>query len=364
MDVRPLLRPSLGAAAATLLLAACAGGGSQLAPSVAQGPSAQSRAVSPMSFPRPLSLADVANLHVGRNSGLAPVNLLDPAVVKPQMYVSQYGQAASLEGQVNDYGPTNKKNKKPLCIDPDLNEVNGIEVDSSNELWIPMETLQGVSQVVSQAPHCGKAGVTLTDPNGEPADIAWNTKSGITYVSDIVSNGSNAGDISVYPKGATSPNSKLTYSGVFVSVGVAVDSKGNVYQSYFSSLSGGAGGVVEFAGGKMPGKPLKTVSQTVTVPGTITLDKNDNMIITNQTTDTLYVYAPPYTKAPTSSFSLQGQSVQCSLNKAATDIACADASLNEVDVYAWPAGTYQYSFNKGLNPSTQAIGIAQDPPEN
>jgi hypothetical protein len=315
-----------------------------------------------MSLPRPLSLADVASLNGGRPGSRTPLNFLDPAVVKPQMYVSQYGQAASLEGKVNDYGPTNQKNLKPLCVIGDLNEVNGIEVDSANELWIPLITLAGVGEVLSRSPHCGKAGVTLQDPNGEPADIAW-APNGTTYVSDIVSTGSNAGDISVYPKGATSPTSKLTNNSVFVSIGVSVDSKGNVYQSYFTSLSGASGGVIEFPGGKMPAKPLKTVSATVTVPGTPTLDKSGNMIITDQSTDTLYIYAPPYTKAP-KSFALEGQSVQCSLNKAETDIACADAANNAIDVYAYPAGTYMYSFNKGLNSSLTTIGVAQDPAEN
>src|SRR5580692_6900119 len=225
MDVRPFLRPSLGAAAAALLLAACAGGGAQLAPSADQGPSTQSRAMSPMSLPHPLSLSYAASLNHARHGDLSRLNFINPAVVKPQMYVSQYGQAASLEGKVNDYGPANKKNAKPTCVIPDLNEVNGIEVDNTNELWIPMETLAGVSSVISRAPHCGKAGVTLQDPNGEPADIAW-AKNGTTYVSDIVSNGSNAGDISVYPKGATSPSGTLTNSNVFLSIGVAVDSKG------------------------------------------------------------------------------------------------------------------------------------------
>jgi hypothetical protein len=360
MDLRPLLRPTFGSAAAALLLAACAGGGAQLAPSVAQGPLAQTRATAPTLLPHPLSMAYVANgaLH----SGLPRLNLVDPAAVKAQMYVSQYGQTASAEGEVADYGPNNKKNRKPICVDKDLNEVNGIEVDSTNELWIPEVTPAGVNQVISQAPHCGKFGVTLADPNGEPADIAW-AANGTRYVSDIVSNGSNAGDISVYPKGATSPSGTLTNSNVFLSIGVAVDTKGNVYQSYFTSLSGTSGGVIEFPKGKMPAKKLTNVSATVTIPGTVMLDKNDNMIITDQSTEMLYVYAPPYTKAPTASFPLQGDSVQCSLNQAATNIACADASLNEVDVYAWPAGTYQYTFTKGLLSTATTIGIAQIPRE-
>jgi hypothetical protein len=362
MDVRPLLRPSLASAAAALLLAACSGGGAQFSPPAAQGPAAQSRAISAVTLPHPLSFAYAASLYLpggqthGDSSGLY---FVDPVTVKAQMYVSQFGSTASLPGEVNDYNGNNKKNGKPICTDPNLTGVNGIEVDSTNELWIPNETVSGTNEIISQAPHCGKAGVVLADPNGQPADIAF-AASGIRYVSDIVSNGSAAGDISVYPKGAMSPNSKLTNKNVFLSIGVAVDSKGNVYQSYLKT-SEASGGVLEFVKGKMPGKPLKGV--TITVPGTLIIDKNDNLILSDQSANTLNTYAPPYTK-PATSFPLKGQSVQCSLNETETNVACANVGLNEVDVYAYPAGAYMYTFTKGLNPSTSTIGVAQDPAEN
>jgi hypothetical protein len=359
MDVRPLLRPSLGSAAAALLLAACAGGGAQLSPPAAQGPAAQSRALAPMTLPHPMSLAYAASLHLPgglQRCDSSRLYFVDPVMVKAQIFVGQFGSTASLPGEVNDYNGNNKKNGKPICTIGNLTGVNGIEVDSTSELWIPNETVSGVNQVTSQAPHCGKAGVVLQDPNGQPADIAF-AASGIRYVSDIVSNGSAAGDISIYPKGATSPSGKLTNKNVFLSLGVAVDSKGNVYQSYLESGST-TGGLLEYAKGKMPAKQLKGVK--ITVPGTLIIDKNDNLILTDDSANTLDTYAPPYTKPP-ATFPLEGESIQCSLNKAESNVACADAANNAVDVYAYPAGTYMYSFNKGLNSSLTTIGIAQDP---
>ena len=82
------------------------------------------------------------------------------------------------------------------------------------------------------------------------------------------------------------------------------------------------------------------------------------MIITDDSAVTLNVYAPPYTKAP-KTYPIKEQSPQCSLNHTQTNLACGDKTNATVDVYSYPAGKYQYSFNKGL--SGNVIGTAQDP---
>jgi hypothetical protein len=138
---------------------------------------------------------------------------------------------------------------------------------------------------------------------------------------------------------------------------VAVDSKGNVYQSYIDK-AGTGGGVLEFAGGKMPGKKLSGFGADI--PGTLIIDKKDDIIVSDQTANTLNTYAPPYTKA-SSSFALQAKSIQCSINAGETDIVCADQANNTVDSYKYPAGTYQYSFDSGLLPTASTVGVAQDP---
>jgi hypothetical protein len=40
-------------------------------------------------------------------------------------------------------------------------------------------------------------------------------------------------------------------------------------------------------------------------------------------------------------------------------VACGDKTNGSVDVYAYPSGKYQYSFNKGLG--GQVIGVVQAP---
>jgi hypothetical protein len=356
MHFRDAIPAAVAAAAAAALLSACSGAGSPVAPQAGQETGAQSllhaRAAGP------ISLADASSSVLGsRPADLSGLRFVDPATIKAQIYVGQYG-VPSAPGEVNDYKAANTKNVKPFCSIADLTGVNAIAVDSTGELWIPQQTPAGVNEVTSNAPGCGKAGVTLSDPNGQPADIGF-AASGIDYVSDIESNGSGAGDISIYPKGATSPSGTLTNKAVFFSLGVAVDSKGNVYESFIDSAQTG-GGVIEYAGGKMPGKLVKGIK--IAEPGTLIIDAKDNLITTDQTALTVDTYAPPYTKAPTT-FPLKGKSIECSIDKAETDIACGDVANDSADVYKYPSGTYSYSFNTGLPSTLTTIGIAQDPTE-
>jgi len=357
MGFKALLGSLIGGGAALVVLAACAGGGSQVATPPAQGlpPQAGSsfarNLTSPVAMFAPFELR--APLAPGNGLGL---RIVDPDTIKAQIYVGQYG-VPSAPGLVNDYSSAALR-KNPLCQITNLDGVNAIEVDSTGELWIPQVTSGGVSEITSNAPNCGAAGTKLSDPNGQPADIAF-ASTGVRYVSDLLGNGSVAGDISVYPKGKTKPSSKLTNSAVFFSLGVAVDSHNNVFQS-FVNQAGTKGGVLEFVGGKMPGKVVKGIK--LTEPGTLIIDKSDNLIVTDQVANTLDTYAPPYTTAP-ATFPLKGQSIQCSINAAETNIACADRANDTADIYNYPSGTYIFSFNAKLSGTLTTIGIAQDPRE-
>jgi hypothetical protein len=349
--------PAMLAAGSFLAFAGCAGGGPALAPPSGPSQLAHSRAAAAGARTGTLSFADVA-----ASRGIVPIanparlRLVDPASVKAQIDVSQYG-VPSDPGEVNEYAAKNPKNKAPFCQIGPLSGINAIETDASGNLWVPYVTSAGGNQVVEYAPDCGAAGTVLSDPNGQAVDIAF-AKNGTIYVSDILGpSSSTTGQISVYPKGDTSPTGELTNANVFYSLGVAVDSKGNVYQSYLGA-SASDGGVLEFASGKGGGKVLTGIA--ISEPGTVFVDKKDNIIVPDQGGLALDTYAPPYTKL-TSSFALQGLSIQCAVNKAESDVACADRANDTVDVYTYPAGKYEYSFSNGLSSTTSTIGIAQDP---
>jgi hypothetical protein len=155
----------------------------------------------------------------------------------------------------------------------------------------------------------------------------------------------------------TSPSSLLTNSSIAFAIGDAVDSHGNVFVSYNNQASR-AGRVVEFRHGQMPGKRLHDVK--IRVPGAPLFDRSDNLIVVNQL-GSAYVWAPPYTGTPRK-FHLKGYTVQCSFDRGETTLACGDYQNFTIDVYAYPSGTYLYSFNNGLGSGNGGIdGVAFDP---
>jgi hypothetical protein len=356
------LGSALGAGAALVSLAACAGGSQSVTGSNGGMLPQSIRTQTRVAAARPLSFVD-AYTAIGERfePNFAPLKFVDPASVKAQVDGAQYGGGSTPDGAVYGYVSNDKKNKKPFCTIPSLIGVNSIETDSAGNLWVPQVLFQGSTQInetIEYAPNCGKPGTVLADPNGQPVDIAWSPK-GTVYVSDILGPGSSSyGQVSVYPAGATSPTSVLSNKDVVYSLGVAVDSKGNVYESFIGFSSGVAGGVIEFKGGKGSGTLLK--GPNLSEPGTIIIDKNDNMIVTDQVNLKLNTYKPPYSKGPISSTPIQAKSIQCAIDAAEDNIACGDVANTAIDVYTYPAGAYQFSINAGLN-SDPLIGVAQDP---
>ncbi len=325
-----------------LLLADCSNSGSTQLPATS----------SPFGLSTRLaSMDDRAPAMSASGKGLV---FVDPAMIKGQIFVSAYNPSGSIP--VNDYNASNQKNKGTICQITSVGEgINAIGVDSTNELWVPqgLDLKTGVPDVVSYAPNCGAAGETLSDSKGQPAGIAF-APNGTRYVNNILGPSSTAGNIAVYPLSKKKPTRFLTNSQIFFANGVGVDSKGNLYVSFFTQSS--TTGIMEFKGGQMPGTVLKNIKNGA--PGAIAFDKSDNLIVTDDSAVTLNVYAPPYDKAP-KTYPIQGHSPQCSLNKAQTNLACADKTNTAVDIYSYPAAKYLYSFNNGL--MATVIGTAQDP---
>jgi hypothetical protein len=281
------------------------------------------------------------------------LRFVDPAAVKAQISVSAYDTTSSTP--VSVFNAANKQNKAAFCTIASVGTgINALGVDSAGDLWVP-EGLgaSGEPDVVEYKPSCGAIVTTLSDSNGQPAGIAF-ASNGTAYVNNILGPGSTAGNVEIYPKGAKKPSKALTNLAIFLAAGIGVDSKNNLYLSYYNSSD--VPGMLVFAGGKMPGKALKNFG--LGNPGAPTFDKKDNMIVSDDSNQTLNVYAPPYTGKP-KTYQLKGSSPQCTLNAAQTNVACGDKTNGSVDVYAYPSGKYQYSFNKGLG--GQVIGVVQAP---
>jgi hypothetical protein len=281
------------------------------------------------------------------------LRFVDPATVKAQISVSSYATSAS--APVSVFAGNDKKNKAAFCQISSVGEgINALGVDAAGNLWVPEGAgTKGAPDILEFAPSCGKLMLTLSDTNGQPAGIAF-ASNGTAYVNNILGPSSAAGNVAIYPKGKTKASKYLTDKNFFLVAGVGVDSKDDVYVTYYSPAS--TTGLMLFSGGKMPGKPVKNFA--LVNPGAPTFDKKDNLIVTDDSNQTLNVYAPPYTGKP-KAYPLKGSSPQCTLNKAQTNVACGDKTNAAVDVYAYPSGEYQYSFNKGLSGSV--IGVVQSP---
>lgn len=263
-------------------------------------------------------------------------------------YVSQFSGTP-----VQEYHERNKRNKPPLCSLPGQS-VNGIAVDAAGNLWVPSGTGGGQGYTQEYAPNCGAAGMRVTDPNGQPADVGFDSKGNI-YILNIFDANGAAGTVNIYNSSGTMTGS-LSDPSFNELIGIGTDSKDDIFVS--NRQSNGAANVVEFPGGQMPGTVLSGI--VLGLPGAPQLDRHDNLIITDWNALTLNVYAPPYSGSPTVT-PMQGLSLWCPLSHSEKRLSCADLGNGSVDVYAYPSGTYLYSYTNGLSPSGFATGAATDP---
>jgi len=363
--------------AATLaLLAGCSGGGAPgTMPAASQGAAGQSIA---RSFANPhFKLIDALHGNLGTPSNaLRFVNPdpFDPAAPKIGLYAAQYGSGTTgLGGSTSLYAVPDTKNVKPVCSSTTVTAINGIGVDATGTLWVPGSTPANISNptnnVYTYAKNtCTQGKTTFTETNGQASDIAFTT-TGTTYVIDILNAKLTQGLISVYPKGKVKPTSTLALPGIStfngssggLALGIATDSKNNVYASY-DNTAGGTD-ITVFAGGKGKGKVLQS-SSTVTYIG-LAFDDKENLIAANASGAAIDIFKPPYTGKPTT-IATQGSSVPVDLKVDATNtnLYVGDVSNGTIDVYKYPSGTYEYSISNGLVSSNNVEGVATDPSDN
>jgi hypothetical protein len=274
----------------------------------------------------------------------------------------------------------NKNNAPPSCQTPGVDAVNYIGTDSKGNLWVPAGNNGPLTGTVQEYNCNGSYGTVISVPYGQPSDVAVDLN-GDVIVGDIA-------DYTPFQGGYyyTSGTANIyTSSGSFIGklsdpsffpphppgfdnfsrlAGVAVDANNNCYVSHYDRT--GAGEVVEFAGCKPADKGKILAGPHPWEPGKPTFDSAGNLIITDITFDQGYrvmygsVYKPPYDAPAFKTFKTWGLSGSCPLDSAQKNLYCASQFAGSVDVYSYPAGKYQYSFNNGLQ-QTGATGIAIAP---
>ena len=338
-----------GAAAMFVLVAGCSGNGAQ--PRDGNAPaSAQERGIARAGRPAiPAMMARTGTLVPGSELMFGDPNPSDARVAKSNVYASEFNPSVT-----NRYALPDSTNVAPKCSIA-TNSVNGLGVDVAGTLWVPQGTVNLVTTYAKGT--CRAAALTLNEPNGQPADIAFSA-AGTVYVSDIFGPGNAPGLISVYAKGASAPSSTLTDPSIEEADGVAVDKAGDVFLSTYHASSG-TSTVVEFKKGKMPGRTLALSGFSQGIG--LEFDAAQNLIAVDYSAGLVESFAPPYAGAPFATFPTKGSSLFGKLDRANKNLYVSDSTNGAIDVYAYPTGTYEYSISNGLTQANFVEGVAVDP---
>ena len=276
----------------------------------------------------------------------------DPAPEAGYVYVSEF-----YSNTINEYRANNQNNAAPICEITGPDGPQGIKVDRIGDLY----TTYALG-VATFGPNCGTPGVAYTDPIDDSDDVAID---GTTlYVSNLGDTGLTV-SIYVYTLGDPNPLYQLfdlsaLYPTALVGLGLAVDSHHNLFWSV-TSQEFNNGFVLEFPhdhDGLGPAFILNATKIGTDSPGGILFDRADNLLLIDQNSRSIYIYAPPYNAPAFSTISLKGTSLYCAMGLNERRLYCLDYEVGSVDIYAYPSGTYIDSFTNGISRLDDPEGIA------
>jgi hypothetical protein len=307
-----------------------------------------------------IALFGVAALAAGcaQSPGTVPSGLpISSAAVAQQAPIRDAGAAAragvfvtqangSTDGMVFGFKAPNKTGQPPVCSIGSQNfDDTQIAADLAGNLYLPnVET----SVIGVYSPNCGQLVRGIADPYGSAVDVAVH---GNTIFA--------AGGQTVAVCTTSGCASSLTDPSIFQLETTAVDSKGNVWASYYNQT--GAVELIVWPHGKMPGRVASGYVNANT-PGDLIFDKNDTLVSIQTRFSHAYVYhCNAATAACTNAaiFTLHGTSLFGALDARNTNVQITDYGDGAVDVYAYPSFTYEYSYSRGFMPNYSVQGIVQ-----
>ncbi len=267
-----------------------------------------------------------------------------PATATAGVFVTQANGSA--DGVVFGFKAPNKANQPPLCsIDSQNFAETQIAADSAANLYLPnIET----SVIGVYAPNCGQLVRAISDPYGAAVDVTL--RGGTIYA---------AGGQTVAVCTTSGCSSSLSDPSIFQLETTAVDSKGNVWGSYYNQR--GAVSLIVWPHGRMPGRVASGYVNANT-PGDLIFDKNDTLVSIQTRFNHAYVYhcnAATAACTNTATFTLHGGSLFGALNARNTNLQTTNYENGAVDVYAYPSFTYEYSYGRGFMPNYTVQGIVQ-----
>jgi len=275
---------------------------------------------------------------------------VDPDPEDGYVYVTQY-----YSDTINQYRANNQNNDPPICEIPSKSRFpQGVKTDTVGTLYATEDV-----GVATFGPNCGAPGTTYADPeNVSSDDVAID---GTTLYDSNLNGGDNPATIEVYALGDPHPSRQLSSPSVLTGIGLAVDSHHNLFWSA-ASQEFNDGFVVEFPEGSDAGIVLNSTRIGSDFPGGVIIDRTDNLLLVDQNSKSIYIYAPPYDAPAFSTIRLKGTTVDCAMGLLEKRLYCLDYEYGSVDIYAYPAGTYINSFTNGINAPYEPEGIAVQAP--
>jgi hypothetical protein len=322
---------SAGCITGALLLSACSTSGSGAGSAMPQA-APQSRASSSIANKNGIDLR-YAGTYQTIQSRLSP----NKAKVDKDLFVSDSAATVFL---------FKNKTYKPDGSITGLNDDDGIAVDKAGNLYVANV---GSKNVEEFAPGGSTPICTYDTGLVDPINVTTDAK-GDVFVVDF-NNFNNPGFVDEFKQ--CSDTVTTQYSVSSGPEAAVVDSKGNLFVSYFNS--GLSGSFEEFVKGKTPGKVLNV---TTTSPGGLTIDTKGNLIADDQS-GSIDVIPPPYTTA-TPLVSGLSDPFHAALSKNEKVLFNANAGSGTVTIYKYPAGTLTHTL--GSSDGLDGVeGVADSP---
>lgn len=258
----------------------------------------------------------------------------------PTVYVLQDQLSASY--QIVGYPAQNRRNRSPLCGRTFGTPGYGFASDKNGALYVASDNSSG-GVIEVHAPNCGNVSRTVNDSFNEPFAIAVRGNSLYAAGYDSIQR-----DIDIAVCNLRACTGRLTDRSISQLLGLAVDSHGNVWASFYDTY-----GYVRlriWQHGAMPGHDVGGFQPYN--PGEILFDNHDNLVVIEYRTPKAYTFSCDAQRAKctqTGEFTLKDTAQYGALNNLNTDVQIVNYDTNAIDVYSYPSFKFEYSYDRGSN---------------
>lgn len=268
------------------------------------------------------------------------------AATQPLLY------AASYNGDFINIYPAKGNNQAPIGqLTSGLTSPQGLAVDKYHRLWVADTN---AFQVVAFKHGATAPFKSLSDPNYFPISVAVSSN-GTVYAANAESTTGPPGNVTVWAHGSTSPTATLTSPDFQIVTEIGIDASNNIYVSYIPQS--GPPAVMVFKAGSKTGQPLAIQDATLS---DITFDTSKNLLM-ETASNTLGVWAPPYTSNPTRTINAFGNEPQFNQNEYKVCVAYANPNTPKVVCYNYKTGALVDTVTNGFSSNGYPFGIAFDP---